>query len=79
MYQKGFPVGISYEELNLTSPEVIEDVHRSYINAGAVLLESNTYSANYDKLSKFGLEAKVADINRAGSALPAGLPARTVM
>lgn len=66
LYQKGFPVGISYEELNLTSPEVIEDVHRSYINAGAVLLESNTYSANYDKLSKFGLEAKVADINRAG-------------
>ncbi|WP_379153222.1 bifunctional homocysteine S-methyltransferase/methylenetetrahydrofolate reductase [Paenibacillus sp. sgz5001063] len=66
LYQKGFPVGISYEELNLTSPEVIEDVHRSYMEAGAVLLESNTYSANYDKLSKFGLEAKVADINRAG-------------
>ncbi|KWX77147.1 homocysteine methyltransferase [Paenibacillus riograndensis] len=66
LYQKGFPVGISYEELNLTSPEVIEDVHRSYIGAGAVLLESNTYSANYDKLSKFGLEAKVGDINRAG-------------
>ncbi|WNS45760.1 bifunctional homocysteine S-methyltransferase/methylenetetrahydrofolate reductase [Paenibacillus sp. MMS20-IR301] len=66
LYQKGFPVGISYEELNLTSPEVIEDVHRSYIEAGAVLLESNTYSANYDKLSKFGLESKVAEINRAG-------------
>ncbi|CAH1190816.1 Bifunctional homocysteine S-methyltransferase/5,10-methylenetetrahydrofolate reductase [Paenibacillus auburnensis] len=66
LYQKGFPVGISYEELNLTSPEVIEDVHRSYIEAGAVLLESNTYSANYDKLSKFGLEAKVEEINRAG-------------
>lgn len=66
LYQKGFPVGISYEELNLTSPEVIEDVHRSYIEAGSVLLESNTYSANYDKLSKFGLESKVAEINRAG-------------
>ncbi|MDF9842898.1 MULTISPECIES: bifunctional homocysteine S-methyltransferase/methylenetetrahydrofolate reductase [unclassified Paenibacillus] len=66
LYQKGFPVGISYEELNLNSPEVIEDVHRSYIEAGAVLLESNTYSANYDKLAKFGLEGKVEDINRAG-------------
>ncbi|WP_238649807.1 bifunctional homocysteine S-methyltransferase/methylenetetrahydrofolate reductase [Paenibacillus piscarius] len=66
LYQKGFPVGISYEELNLTSPGVIEEVHRSYIDAGAVLLESNTYSANYDKLSKFGLESKVAEINRAG-------------
>ncbi|MFE4711806.1 bifunctional homocysteine S-methyltransferase/methylenetetrahydrofolate reductase [Paenibacillus sp. NPDC056722] len=66
LYQKGFPVGISYEELNLTSPEVIEEVHRSYIQAGAVLLESNTYSANYDKLSKFGLESKVEEINRTG-------------
>ncbi|QWU13486.1 homocysteine S-methyltransferase [Paenibacillus sophorae] len=66
LYQKGFPVGISYEELNLTSPEVIEEVHRSYIEAGAELLESNTYSANYDKLSKFGLESKVKEINRAG-------------
>lgn len=45
---------------------MIEDVHRSYMEAGSVLLESNTYSANYDKLSKFGLEAKVAEINRAG-------------
>nr|WP_229521551.1 bifunctional homocysteine S-methyltransferase/methylenetetrahydrofolate reductase [Paenibacillus monticola] len=66
LYQKGFPVGISYEELNLTSPGVIEDVHRSYIEAGAVLLESNTFSANYDKLSKYGLETKVEEINRAG-------------
>lgn len=66
LYQKGFPVGISYEELNLTSAGVIEDVHRSYIEAGAVLLESNTFSANYDRLSKYGLESKVEEINRAG-------------
>lgn len=66
LYQKGFPVGISYEELNLTSPGVIEDVHRSYIDAGAVLLESNTFSANFDRLSKYGLESKVEEINRAG-------------
>ncbi|ASA21044.1 bifunctional homocysteine S-methyltransferase/methylenetetrahydrofolate reductase [Paenibacillus donghaensis] len=66
LYQKGFPVGISYEELNLTSPGVIEDVHRSYMEAGAVLLESNTFSANYDRLSKYGLESKVEEINRAG-------------
>ncbi|NMO94660.1 bifunctional homocysteine S-methyltransferase/methylenetetrahydrofolate reductase [Paenibacillus lemnae] len=66
LYQKGFPVGISYEELNLTAPEVIGDVHRQYIQAGAHVLESNTFSANYDKLSKYGLEAKVEEINRAG-------------
>ncbi|GIO30641.1 MULTISPECIES: bifunctional homocysteine S-methyltransferase/methylenetetrahydrofolate reductase [Paenibacillus] len=66
LYQMGFPVGISYEELNLTSPEVIRDVHRRYVDAGAQVLESNTFSANFDKLSKYGLESKVAEINRAG-------------
>ncbi|MHA0857299.1 bifunctional homocysteine S-methyltransferase/methylenetetrahydrofolate reductase [Paenibacillus sp. CMAA1364] len=66
LYQMGFPVGISYEELNLTSPDVIADVHRRYRAAGAQVLESNTFSANYDKLSKYGLEAKVEEINRAG-------------
>lgn len=66
LYQKGFPVGISYEELNLTSPEVIGDVHRQYMEAGTQVLESNTFSANYDKLSKYGLESKVDEINRAG-------------
>ncbi|KAA9004052.1 bifunctional homocysteine S-methyltransferase/methylenetetrahydrofolate reductase [Paenibacillus spiritus] len=66
LYNMGFPVGISYEELNLTRPEVIRDVHRSYMEAGAQVLESNTYSANEDKLSKFGLESGVEAINRAG-------------
>ncbi|HEY2492626.1 MAG TPA: bifunctional homocysteine S-methyltransferase/methylenetetrahydrofolate reductase [Paenibacillus sp.] len=66
LYNLGFPVGISYEELNLTSPEVIADVHRRYVAAGAQILETNTFSANYDKLSKYGLESKVEEINRAG-------------
>lgn len=66
LYNLGFPVGISYEELNLTSPEVIADVHRRYAAAGAQVLETNTFSANYDKLSKYGLESKVEEINRAG-------------
>ncbi|MGN7357627.1 bifunctional homocysteine S-methyltransferase/methylenetetrahydrofolate reductase [Paenibacillus sp. SAF-054] len=66
LYQMGFPVGISYEELNLVSPEVIRDVHRRYVEAGAQVLETNTFSANFDKLSKYGLETKVSEINRAG-------------
>ncbi|WP_178022866.1 bifunctional homocysteine S-methyltransferase/methylenetetrahydrofolate reductase [uncultured Paenibacillus sp.] len=65
LYQLGFPVGISYEEFNLLRPDVIGDIHRRYLDAGARLLEANTFSANYYKLSKFGLEAKVEDINRA--------------
>ncbi|MFD2612915.1 bifunctional homocysteine S-methyltransferase/methylenetetrahydrofolate reductase [Paenibacillus gansuensis] len=66
LYQLGFPVGISYEELNLTRPDVIRDVHRRYYDAGARIIETNTYSANRDKLSKFGLENEVEAINRAG-------------
>lgn len=65
LYQLGFPVGISYEEFNLLRPDVIGDIHSRYLDAGARLLETNTFSANYYKLSKFGLEAKVEDINRA--------------
>lgn len=67
LHQLGFSVGISYEEMNLTRPEVIQDVHRRYIDAGARLIEANTFSANFYKLSKFGLEDQVADINRAAA------------
>jgi homocysteine S-methyltransferase len=66
LYQMGFPVGISYEELNLQKPDVIKDVHRRYFEAGARLIETNTFSANREKLSKFGLETDVEAINRAG-------------
>lgn len=66
LYQMGFPVGISYEELNLLRPETVADVHRRYFEAGARLIETNTFSANREKLSKYGLEGDVEAINRAG-------------
>ncbi|WP_274361555.1 bifunctional homocysteine S-methyltransferase/methylenetetrahydrofolate reductase [Paenibacillus thermotolerans] len=68
LYQLGFPVGISYEELNITKPDVIQSIHRQYVEAGANVLETNTFSANREKLSKFGLEGEVERINRAGVA-----------
>ncbi|TCZ79434.1 bifunctional homocysteine S-methyltransferase/methylenetetrahydrofolate reductase [Paenibacillus albiflavus] len=66
LYQQGFPVGISYEELNILHPEVIANVHKQYYDAGARVIETNTFSANREKLSKFGLENEVAAINKAG-------------
>ncbi|WP_010269808.1 bifunctional homocysteine S-methyltransferase/methylenetetrahydrofolate reductase [Paenibacillus senegalensis] len=66
LYQLGFPVGISYEEFNLTKPEVIIDVHRRYCEAGARLLETNTFSASRERLAKYGLENEVKAINREG-------------
>lgn len=65
LYKFGFPVGISFEELNLLQPEIIGSVHREYIAAGAGLIETNSFSANYYKLSKLGLESQVEEINRA--------------
>ncbi|MBW5444678.1 bifunctional homocysteine S-methyltransferase/methylenetetrahydrofolate reductase [Cohnella sp. CFH 77786] len=69
LYQLGFPVGVSYEEFNLLKPGVIADVHRRYVKAGAEVIETNTFSAQHGKLSKYGLEKKTEDINAAGVAI----------
>ncbi|MFS0727757.1 bifunctional homocysteine S-methyltransferase/methylenetetrahydrofolate reductase [Paenibacillus sp. 1P07SE] len=66
LYQLGFPVGVSFEEFNTLRPEVIRNVHRAYYEAGARLIETNTFSANYEKLSKYGLEGEVERLNRTG-------------
>ncbi|TFE31836.1 bifunctional homocysteine S-methyltransferase/methylenetetrahydrofolate reductase [Cohnella luojiensis] len=66
LYQLGLPVGVSFEEFNLLKPDVIADVHRRYAAAGAEIIETNTYSAQHNKLSKYGLEKKTEEINAAG-------------
>lgn len=72
LYQMGFPVGVSYEEFNTLRPDVIEHVHRSYYEAGARVIETNTFSANYEKLLKYGLESEMEAINRAGVRIARG-------
>jgi len=69
LHQLGVPVGISHEELNLSSPDVVGDVHRRYIEAGAEAVETNTYSAQRWKLEKYGLGEKAEEINAAGAAV----------
>ncbi|QHW34394.1 bifunctional homocysteine S-methyltransferase/methylenetetrahydrofolate reductase [Paenibacillus rhizovicinus] len=66
LYGMGFPVGVSYEEFNLLRPEVIADVHRRYYEAGARIIETNTFSANLASLTNYGLDNEVEAINRAG-------------
>lgn len=62
--------GVSFEkcfdELNLTNPAVVAEVHREYIEAGAQIILTNTFSANRYKLEKFGLQDKLIEINTAG-------------
>jgi len=55
-----------FDELNLTNPEAVAEVHREYIEAGAQLILANTFGSNRFKLSKHGLGQKIVEINKAG-------------
>ena len=55
-----------FDELNLTEPAKVADVHRQYIEAGAQIILTNTFGANRYKLHKHGLDDQTAEINRAG-------------
>src|SRR5678809_620670 len=54
-----------FDELNLTNPSAVAEIHRAYIEAGAQLIITNTFGANRFKLAKHGLEDHVVQINRA--------------
>lgn len=64
--QEHLPIDTCWDLLNLTDPAAVAAVHRQYLEAGAELIETNTFSANIFKLAKCGLEDQCADINRAG-------------
>jgi methionine synthase / methylenetetrahydrofolate reductase(NADPH) len=53
------------EELNLSHPDKIQEIHKAYIDAGADVIQTNTYAANYLKLQRYGLEDSVKEINAA--------------
>jgi methionine synthase I (cobalamin-dependent)/5,10-methylenetetrahydrofolate reductase len=65
LYSKGAGLDRCFDELNLVNPALVADIHRSYIQAGAEIIETNTFGANRFKLSEHGLSDKVAEINRA--------------
>jgi len=65
LYSIGFPLGVPYEQYNVLKPEVIEDAHRSYVNAGANIIQTNTYQANIIKLEKYGIADQMENINKA--------------
>src|SRR5512147_2348504 len=54
-----------FDELNLTRPSAVAEIHRAYIEAGAQLIITNTFGANRFKLAKHGLEDHVIQINKA--------------
>ncbi|MEO7735883.1 MAG: bifunctional homocysteine S-methyltransferase/methylenetetrahydrofolate reductase [Kofleriaceae bacterium] len=66
LYERGVLHTRSYDELNLAQPELIRGVHRDYVQAGAEIIETNTFGANRIALARHGLAEQVKDINRAG-------------
>ena len=66
LYAKGAFINRCYDELNLSLPALVRDVHQEYIRAGADLIETNTFGANRKRLATFGFADKVRLINRAG-------------
>jgi methionine synthase I (cobalamin-dependent)/5,10-methylenetetrahydrofolate reductase len=69
LYERGILHTRSYDELNLSQPELISSVHRDYVHAGAELIESNTFGANRIALARHGLAEQAAEINRVGVSL----------
>src|SRR5579863_3716322 len=66
LYSKGIFLNRCYDELNLSLPALIRDVHQDYMRAGAQILETNTYGANRKRLAGFGFADKLRQINQAG-------------
>jgi len=66
LYGRGVFINRCYDELNLSDPGLILSVHEEYLQAGAEIIETNTFGANRFRLSRHGLGGKVAEINAAG-------------
>ena len=64
LYSRGVFVNVSYDELNLSQPALVREVHEAYVQAGAEILETNTFGANPVKLSSHGLDEQTELINR---------------
>ncbi len=69
LYSRGVFVNVCYDELNLSQPELVRQIHQEYVAAGAEILETNTFGANPVKLSSYGLEERTEEINTVAARL----------
>ena len=67
LYARGVFVNRCFDELNLSNPDLVKQVHAEYLEAGAEVIETNTFGAHRFKLGPHGLEAQVRKINREGA------------
>lgn len=64
IYKRGIFFNRCYDEINISKPEMVADIHRSYLDAGAEVLTTNSFGANRIRLTQFGLESRTEEINR---------------
>jgi methionine synthase / methylenetetrahydrofolate reductase(NADPH) len=72
LYARGVFINRCYDELNLSQPELVREIHAEYLQAGAEVVETNTFGANAYRLEMHGLKDKVREINLAGVKLARG-------
>ena len=63
LYAKGVYINRCYDELNLSNPDLVREIHGEYLRAGADIIETNTFGATANKLSQYGLDANLEEIN----------------
>ena len=69
LYAKGIYINKCYDELNLAQPDLIRNIHADYLNAGADVIETNTFGGNSFRLERHGLAGQVREINLRGAQL----------
>ena len=79
LYDLGVFLNRCFDELNLSAPSLVEDVHRSYVDVGVDVLETNTFGANAVKLGKHGLGESLDRINETGAALARNAAGESVL
>ncbi|MDD2897880.1 MAG: bifunctional homocysteine S-methyltransferase/methylenetetrahydrofolate reductase [Desulfuromonadaceae bacterium] len=79
LYAKGVSLDSNFEHLNLVRPNLVAELAREYVRAGAQVIETNTFGANLTKLSSIGLGHRVAEINRAGARIARGAAGADVL
>ncbi|MGH7616924.1 MAG: bifunctional homocysteine S-methyltransferase/methylenetetrahydrofolate reductase [Gemmatimonadaceae bacterium] len=67
LYNKGVFINQCYDELNLRAPDMVGEIHRQYVDAGAEVLETNSFGANRLKLTQYGLQDQVRELNVAAA------------
>jgi methionine synthase / methylenetetrahydrofolate reductase(NADPH) len=67
LYNKGVFINQCYDELSLRAPDMVREIHQKYVDAGADVIETNSFGANRIKLKQYGLQDQVRELNRAAA------------